>query len=43
MKDTIENLNATFAMQRDACLVSPYPDREQRKRDLKAVRVALQR
>ena len=43
MKDTIENLNAIFARQRSACLENPYPDLEQRKRDLKAVRVALQR
>jgi coniferyl-aldehyde dehydrogenase len=43
MKDTIENLNATLALQRDACLSTPYPTLEQRRRDLKAVRVALQR
>jgi coniferyl-aldehyde dehydrogenase len=43
MKDTIKNLNAIFAAQRDACLAGPYPDLERRKRDLKAVRVALQR
>jgi coniferyl-aldehyde dehydrogenase len=43
MKDTIENLNATLALQRAACLTTPYPDLEQRRRDLKAVRVALQR
>src|SRR6202042_1687539 len=43
MKDTIENLNAIFARQRSACLENPYPDLEQRKRDLKAVRVALRR
>ena len=43
MKDTIDYLNATLALQRDACLTTPYPDLEQRRRDLKAVRVALQR
>jgi coniferyl-aldehyde dehydrogenase len=43
MKDTIENLNATLALQRAACLTMPYPDLEQRRRDLKAVRIALQR
>lgn len=43
MKDTIENLNAVFKRQRNACLAEPYPELAQRKRDLKAVRVALQR
>ena len=43
MKDTIENLQAVFTRQRNACLAEPYPELTQRKRDLKAVRVALQR
>ena len=43
MNDSIENLNAILARQRDACLARPYPELAQRKRDLKAVRVALQR
>ncbi|SOE62353.1 coniferyl-aldehyde dehydrogenase [Burkholderia sp. D7] len=43
MKDSIENLNAIFARQRDACLATPYPELAQRRRDLKAVRMALQR
>ncbi|MGA7816186.1 coniferyl aldehyde dehydrogenase [Caballeronia sp.] len=43
MKDTIENLNAVFTRQRKACLVEPYPELAQRKRELQAVRVALQR
>ena len=43
MKDSIENLNAILARQRDACLATPYPELAQRKRDLKAVRMALQR
>ncbi len=43
MKDSIENLNATLARQRNACLANPYPELAQRRRDLKAVRVALQR
>jgi coniferyl-aldehyde dehydrogenase len=43
LKDTIENLQAVFTRQRNACLAEPYPELAQRKRDLKAVRVALQR
>jgi len=43
LKDTIENLQAVFTRQRNACLAEPYPELTQRKRDLKAVRVALQR
>ena len=43
VKDTIENLNVTLALQRAACLATPYPGLAQRRRDLKAVRVALQR
>lgn len=41
--DTIEALNATLAMQRKAALAAPYPEVGHRTRDLKALRLALQR
>jgi len=43
MNDTLEQLNAILARQRDACLAKPYPELAQRKSALKAVRLALQR
>ncbi len=41
MTDTIDQLNATLALQSAACLAQPYPPVEQRRRDLKALRIAL--
>ncbi|MDM0113688.1 coniferyl aldehyde dehydrogenase [Variovorax sp. J22R133] len=41
-KDSIEGLNATLQLQRAACLVAPYPELAQRRRDLAALRKALQ-
>lgn len=43
MIDAIEHLNSTLDFQRAACLANPYPCMEQRRADLKAVRVALRR
>ena len=43
MIDTIESLHAVSERQRKACLAAPFPGYAQRKRDLKAVRSALQR
>ncbi|MGS0743066.1 coniferyl aldehyde dehydrogenase [Glaciimonas sp. GG7] len=43
MNDTIENLHAVLERQRSACLATPFPELAQRRRDLKAVREALQR
>lgn len=41
--DTIEGLNATLALQRQSFLAAPYPAFGQRKNDLQALRLALQR
>lgn len=41
--ETVEGLNSTLAMQRKAVLLAPYPELGQRIRDLKALRLALQR
>ena len=43
MSDTIEDLNATLALQKAACLVNPYPSLAQRGTDLRALRGALRR
>src|SRR5271165_2815607 len=43
MNDTIASLDAVLVSQRKACLAVPFPDAEQRRRDLNALRVALQR
>jgi coniferyl-aldehyde dehydrogenase len=43
MSDSLDGLNATLARQRDACLALPFPEAAQRRRDLKALRVGLQR
>jgi len=43
MNDTVASLAAIFALQKDACLATPYPQATQRKNDLKALRIALQR
>jgi coniferyl-aldehyde dehydrogenase len=43
MSDTLDGLDATLARQRAACLALPYPEAAQRRRDLKALRVGLQR
>jgi coniferyl-aldehyde dehydrogenase len=43
VNDSAEELNATLARQRKACLALPYPEATQRRRDLKALRVGLQR
>lgn len=43
MSDQIEQLTTTLARQRDACLALPYPEASQRRADLKALRLALQR
>jgi coniferyl-aldehyde dehydrogenase len=41
--DSLEALHATLARQREAALAVPYPELAQRRRDLKALRRALQR
>jgi coniferyl-aldehyde dehydrogenase len=43
MNDTIKSLDAVLAKQRKACLAAPFPEAGQRRRDLKALRVAMQR
>jgi coniferyl-aldehyde dehydrogenase len=43
MSGTLDGLNATLARQRAACLALPYPEAAQRRRDLQALRVGLQR
>ena len=40
--DTTDCLDATLARQRDACAREPYPPLRQRRRDLGALRLALQ-
>ncbi|MDM0015417.1 coniferyl aldehyde dehydrogenase [Variovorax sp. J22P168] len=39
----IDTLQRTLALQRKACLAAPYPALAERRRDLKALRLALQR
>jgi coniferyl-aldehyde dehydrogenase len=41
--DTLEALEAALAAQRSAALAAPFPTRAERVRDLKALRMALQR
>ena len=43
MSYTVDNLQATLALQKAACLAHPYPTLAQRRHDLKAVREALRR
>ncbi|PRC94263.1 coniferyl aldehyde dehydrogenase [Solimicrobium silvestre] len=43
MNDTIHKLTTIFALQKDACLATPYPQEAQRKNNLKALRIALLR
>src|SRR5471032_1005083 len=42
MNDTVDCLIATLVLQREACQAAPYPSLAQRRRDLRAVRQALQ-
>ncbi len=43
MSDTLERLHSTLELQRAAYLVDPYPSYVQRRTELKALRIALQR
>lgn len=43
MTETVEHLNAILDLQRRACSAAPYPTFAERTRDLKALRLGLQR
>lgn len=43
MNDSTARLTAVFSLQAEACLAQPLPELAQRKNDLKALRIAMQR